>query len=63
MLDQHAPLLVSPAEARALEAAMVEPEAGVSGAPVYAPEATGGILLSILISPREPREPKEPKGT
>lgn len=58
MLNQHAPLLASPTDAKALETAMVEPEAVLSDAPTYAPEAVEGLLLGILISPKEPKEPK-----
>ncbi len=58
MLTQHAPRLVAPADATALGTAMVEPEAVVSDAPVYAPEAAGSLLNLLLVSPREPKEPK-----
>ncbi|WP_199566427.1 hypothetical protein [Streptomyces corynorhini] len=40
----------------ALGAAMTEPEAPVSDAPVYAPEAGGVLLLLALLSPKEPRD-------
>ncbi|MFE4171729.1 hypothetical protein ACFRR7_06660 [Streptomyces sp. NPDC056909] len=42
----------------ALGAAMAEPEAPCSDAPVYAPEAAGLLLLLLLLSPKEPKEPK-----
>lgn len=58
MLAQHTPLLVTPTDTMALGAAMVETEAAVSDAPTYAPEATGALLLGLLISPKEPKEPK-----
>lgn len=45
-------------DAQALGAAMAEPEAPVSDAPVYAPEAGGVLLLLALLSPKEPKEPK-----
>lgn len=49
-------------EATALGSLMVEPEAVVSDAPLYAPEAAGVLLLLALLSPREPKEPRDPKG-
>ncbi|MGV9878623.1 hypothetical protein [Streptomyces sp. NPDC003006] len=61
MLAQHTPLLVTPTEATALGTAMVEPEAILSDAPIYAPEAAGKLLALLLASPQEPKEPKEPK--
>ncbi|MFC9428826.1 hypothetical protein [Streptomyces sp. NPDC056987] len=42
----------------ALGTAMAEPEAPLSDAPVYAPEAAGALLLLALLSPKEPKEPK-----
>ncbi|MEE1802073.1 MULTISPECIES: hypothetical protein [unclassified Streptomyces] len=42
----------------ALGMAMAEPEAPLSDAPVYAPEAGGVLLLLALLSPKEPKEPK-----
>ncbi|MFE3826937.1 hypothetical protein ACIBJC_01865 [Streptomyces sp. NPDC050509] len=42
----------------ALGTAMAEPEAPLSDAPVYAPEAAGVLLLLALLSPKEPKEPK-----
>ncbi|GAA3013425.1 hypothetical protein [Streptomyces fulvorobeus] len=56
MLAQHTPLLVTPTDATELGAVMVEPEAELSGAPVYAPEAAGVLLLLILLSPKEPKD-------
>ncbi|MEU3446257.1 hypothetical protein AB0H29_03350 [Streptomyces thermolilacinus] len=53
---------VAPANAReraAVTALISGPEAPVSGAPVFAPEARGLILTAIVLSPREPKEPKE----
>ncbi|MEV7427442.1 MULTISPECIES: hypothetical protein [unclassified Streptomyces] len=40
----------------ALGTAMAEPEAPVSDAPVYAPEAGGVLLLLALLSPKEPKD-------
>jgi hypothetical protein len=37
---------------------MTEPESTVSGAPLYSPQAAGGLLLGLLISPKIPSEPK-----
>ncbi|MFH9071027.1 hypothetical protein [Streptomyces alboflavus] len=58
MLAQHTPLLVAPTDTTALGTAMVEPEAVLSDAPTYAPEAAGFLLLLALVSPKEPKEPK-----
>lgn len=35
----------------------------VSDAPLYAPQAAGGLLLllGLLLSPKEPKEPKAPR--
>ncbi|MEU6820820.1 hypothetical protein ABZ921_09335 [Streptomyces atriruber] len=57
MLAQHTPLLVTPTDAAALGTAMVEPEAILSDAPTYSPQAGGFLLLLALISPKEPKEP------
>ncbi|MFK4066466.1 hypothetical protein [Streptomyces sp. NPDC029674] len=62
MLAQHTPLLVTPTDTAALGTAMVEPEAILSDAPTYAPEAQGALLLLLLVSPKEPKEPKGPTG-
>ncbi|MGW5737838.1 MULTISPECIES: hypothetical protein [Streptomyces] len=59
MLAQHTPLLTTPMDATALSTAMVEPEAVLSDAPTYAPEAAGLLLLLALVSPKEPKEPKD----
>ncbi|MEW1722420.1 hypothetical protein [Streptomyces sp. NPDC093109] len=40
----------------ALGTAMAEPEAPISDAPVYAPEAGGILLLLALLSPKEPKD-------
>ncbi|THC51914.1 hypothetical protein [Streptomyces sp. A1499] len=61
MLAQETPLLVSSTDTATLCTAMVEPEAALSDAPVYAPQAAGVLLLLALLSPKEPKEPKEPK--
>ncbi|MVO85556.1 hypothetical protein GPA10_12530 [Streptomyces sp. p1417] len=58
MLTQHTPLLITPTDTSALDAAMVEPEAVLSDAPTYAPEASAALLLLALISPKQPKEPK-----
>ncbi|EPH41514.1 hypothetical protein ABT390_22715 [Streptomyces aurantiacus] len=58
MLAQHTPLLIAPTDTTVLGTAMVEPEAALSDAPTYAPEAKGELLLGLLISPKEPKEPK-----
>ncbi|KUF18045.1 hypothetical protein [Streptomyces silvensis] len=58
MLTQHTPLLITPTDTSALDAAMVEPEAVLSDAPTYSPEANGQLLLAALLSPKEPKEPK-----
>lgn len=55
MLAQ-APLLIAPTDTAALGMAMVEPEAELSGAPVYAPEAAGFLLALLLLSPKEPKD-------
>ena len=59
MLTQEVPLLVSTTDAATLGTAMVEPEATLSDAPVYAPQAVGILLLLALLSPKEPKEPKD----
>ncbi|MFJ2774962.1 hypothetical protein [Streptomyces sp. NPDC087300] len=59
MLAQHTQLLTTPTDATTLSTAMVEPEAVLSDAPTYAPEAGGFLLLLALISPKEPKEPKD----
>ncbi|MGW5865115.1 hypothetical protein ACWFRJ_23400 [Streptomyces sp. NPDC055239] len=58
MLAQHTPLLTTSTDATALSTAMVEPEAILSDAPTYTPEAAGVLLLLALLSPKEPKEPK-----
>ncbi|MET9428235.1 hypothetical protein [Streptomyces sp. NPDC003036] len=53
---------VAPATAQeqaAVTALISAPEAAVSGAPVYAPEAAGLLLSLVLLSPKEPKEPGE----
>ncbi|GAA2295038.1 hypothetical protein GCM10010234_41010 [Streptomyces hawaiiensis] len=55
-------VLAGPAEQAAVTTLVTEPEAPVSGAPVYAPEANGLLLNLLLLSPKEPKEPKEPEG-
>ncbi|MFH8796532.1 hypothetical protein [Streptomyces sp. NPDC017941] len=58
MLAQHTPLLITPTDTSALSTAMVEPEAVLSDAPTYAPEADATLLLAALLSPKQPKEPK-----
>lgn len=55
MLAQHTELLVTPLEREALGTAMAEPEAAVSDAPQYSPQAIGLLLLALLLSPKEPK--------
>lgn len=59
MLAHQTPLLTAPADTAVLGSVMVEPEAALSDAPTYAPEAAGFLLLLALISPKEPKEPKD----
>ncbi|MFI6642595.1 hypothetical protein [Streptomyces sp. NPDC050504] len=59
MLAHHTPLLTAPTDTALLGSVMVEPEAVLSDAPTYAPEAAGFLLLLALISPKEPKEPKD----
>ncbi len=58
MLAQQTGILVTPTDATALGTTMVEPEADLSDAPVYSPQAAGVLLLLVLLSPKEPKEPK-----
>ncbi|MEU0666268.1 hypothetical protein ABZ508_14675 [Streptomyces lavendulocolor] len=54
------PLAPATAQERAAVTALISaPEAPVSGAPAYAPEATPLALLVVLLSPKEPKEPRE----
>ncbi|MFC1411897.1 hypothetical protein ACEZDG_21775 [Streptacidiphilus sp. N1-1] len=48
---------MTPAEHSAMTALMVETEAPVSDAPLYAPEDIGGglLLLGLLLSPKPPK--------
>ncbi|WP_309112464.1 hypothetical protein [Saccharothrix sp.] len=43
----------------ALTALMAPPETAVSDAPLHEPQAAGGLLLGLLISPPTPKEPKD----
>ncbi|MEU0990743.1 MULTISPECIES: hypothetical protein [unclassified Streptomyces] len=45
------------AERTAVRGLFTEPEAAVSGAPVYAPEALLLLLAAVLLSPRQPKQP------
>ncbi|MFD5553899.1 hypothetical protein ACFWIA_08685 [Streptomyces sp. NPDC127068] len=51
-------IVATSSEATAVGTLMLEPETTVSGAPIYAPESVGLLLLALLLSPKEPREPK-----
>ncbi|MEO3978528.1 hypothetical protein [Streptomyces sp. CAU 1734] len=46
------------AERTAVRGLITEPEATVSGAPVYAPEAVLLLLAAVLLSPRAPKPSK-----
>ncbi|MEV1007067.1 hypothetical protein [Streptomyces sp. NPDC049881] len=48
--------LATQAELTALTALTAAPETEISGAPVHSPEASGLLLLLLLLSPREPKE-------
>lgn len=58
MLAQEITLTATQTETTALGALMVEPEAAVSDAPLYTPEAAGVLLALLLLSPKEPKEPR-----
>ncbi|MER5896088.1 hypothetical protein [Streptomyces sp. NPDC001876] len=58
MLAQEITLTATTTETTALGALMVEPEAAVSDAPLYTPEAAGFLLALLLLSPKEPKEPR-----
>ncbi|MYS23348.1 hypothetical protein GTW78_25115 [Streptomyces sp. SID4948] len=51
-------VLAGSAERAAVHSLISEPEASVSGAPVFAPEASQLLLALILLSPKEPAEPR-----
>jgi hypothetical protein len=54
-----APVYAGSAEHAAMTTLVAEPEAPVSGAPVYSPQA-GALLLAVtFISPKPPKEPRE----
>ncbi|MFC4036699.1 hypothetical protein ACFO3J_35470 [Streptomyces polygonati] len=46
-------------ERAAVDALITEPEASISGAPAYSPQASVLLLLLLLLSPKEPAEPRE----
>lgn len=48
----------SPDECSAVADLMLETEAPMSGAPVYSPPM--GLLLAVILGPKEPKEPKRP---
>ncbi|MEK8145620.1 hypothetical protein NKH18_42785 [Streptomyces sp. M10(2022)] len=58
MIAQEITLTATPTQATALGALMVEPEAAISDAPLYTPEAAGFLLALLLLSPKEPKEPR-----
>jgi hypothetical protein len=48
-------------ELDAVTSLLTPAEAPVSDAPLFAPQAKGGLLLGLLETPKEPKEPKNPK--
>ncbi|MFF9687699.1 hypothetical protein [Streptomyces sp. NPDC014623] len=56
MLTQEIALTATPTQTATLGALMTEPEATVSDAPLYTPEASGHLLALLLLSPKEPRD-------
>lgn len=56
MLTQQISLTATPTQTATLGALMTEPEAAVSDAPLYTPEAAGLLLALLLLSPKEPKE-------
>ncbi|AGJ58311.1 hypothetical protein ACFWFI_28905 [Streptomyces sp. NPDC060209] len=58
MLTKEFTLTATPAQTTTLSALMAEPEAAVSDAPLYTPEAAGFLLALLLLSPKEPKEPR-----
>ncbi len=55
--------LARPAEQGAVMRLVIQPEAGVSDAPMCVPQAAGLLLLLglLALAPKEPQEPKAPK--
>jgi hypothetical protein len=55
--------LAGPAEQGAVMRLAIQPEAGVSDAPLFVPQAAALTLLLglLLAAPKEPQEPKAPK--
>ncbi|MBL1067475.1 hypothetical protein [Streptomyces sp. 7-21] len=53
--------LADPAMRDAVADLVTHRQAPVSDAPLYAPEATGALLLGLLLTPKEPKEPKTPR--
>jgi hypothetical protein len=53
--------VVTPDDQAALGALMAEPEAVLSDAPLYTPQAEGLLLLGLLLilSPATPKEPRK----
>ena len=51
--------VATPADQATLSALMAEPEAALSDAPLYNPQALGALLLegALLLSPKMPKEP------
>ncbi|KUJ69990.1 hypothetical protein ACZ90_06385 [Streptomyces albus subsp. albus] len=52
-------LIADPTEEAATHTLMAEPEAAVSDAPLYTPQAAGVLLLLALLSPKAPTEPRD----
>ncbi|MER5630513.1 hypothetical protein [Streptomyces nitrosporeus] len=59
MIAQEITSTTTPTRTAALDALMVQPEAAVSDAPLYTPEAAGVLLALLLLSPKEPKEPRD----
>ncbi|MGP3970846.1 hypothetical protein [Streptomyces sp. 6N223] len=53
------PVFAGSAEHAAMTSLMSEPEAPVSGAPVYSPQAGALLLALTFISPKPPKEPRK----
>ncbi|GGY99013.1 hypothetical protein [Streptomyces nitrosporeus] len=59
MIAQEITSTTTPTRTAALDSLMVQPEAAVSDAPLYTPEAAGVLLALLLLSPKEPKEPRD----
>jgi hypothetical protein len=53
--------VAAPEDQAVLSALMAEPEAVLSDAPLYTPQAAGALLLGLLLilSPATPKEPRK----